>query len=74
MTERRGDTFASAIVECHHTTVAQRQLYASLTLLTCNLSRHRAVNLVGEPVLAGHGLKLEDVGEIVVQCRVKSIE
>ena len=54
-----GDALLATIVEGHHAAVAQRQLQHALTLLAGNLSRHRAVYLVGKPVLAGHDLQLE---------------
>ena len=62
-----GDTLHATIVEGHDTTVAKRQLQLSLTLLTSDLTRHRAVNLVRKPVLAGHGLELEDFFQLRIE-------
>ena len=67
MSQSRSDTFATAIVQRHHATIAQRQLYLSLTLLAGNLSRYRAVHFVRQPVLTSHSLQLQHVREIVVQ-------
>ena len=65
MSQRGGDTLLAAIVEGHDAAVAQRQLYLALTLLAGDLARHRAVHLVRQPVLAGHGLQLEHALEIL---------
>ena len=59
MAEGGGDTFLAAVVEGYDAAVAQRQLYLALALLARYLSRHGAVYLVGEPVLAGYGLQLQ---------------
>ena len=64
MSQSGGDAFAAAIVEGHHTTVAQRQLYLALTLLAGYLARHGAVHLVGEPVFAGHSFQAEHLLDI----------
>ena len=56
MSQSGGDTLASTVVECHHTAVAQGQLQGTLALLACYLARHRAIDLVGKPVLAGYSL------------------
>ncbi len=53
------DTLLATIVEGYDTTVAQWQLDLTLTLLACNLTCHRTVNLVGQPVLTSHSLKLK---------------
>ena len=66
MTQRRSDTFLATVVEGHHATVAQRQLYLSLALLARNLARYRAVYLVCEPVFAGHSLQLQHTAYILV--------
>ena len=66
MTDGSGDSFLTTIVECHHTAVGQRKLKGTLTLLLCNLARHTAVNLVGEPVLASHGFQLKHVLQILI--------
>ena len=67
MAYRGGDTGAAAGVECNHTAVAQRQLNLALALLAGNLTRYRAVYLVGEPVFAGYGLELEHTLYILVE-------
>ena len=67
MAQGSGNTFHSAIVEGNHTAVAQRQLDLTLTLLAGNLTRHRTVHLVGEPVLTGNGLQLEHVLDILLK-------
>ena len=64
MSQSGGDAFAAAIVEGHHATVAQRQLYLALALLAGYLARHGAVHLVGEPVFAGHGLQAQHLLDI----------
>ena len=56
--ESGGDAFLAAVVESHHTAVAERQLYLTLALLTCYLASHGAVYLVGEPVLTCHCFEL----------------
>ena len=66
MTKGGGDTLLSTIVEGHNTTVAQWQLNLSLTLLTGNLTSHRTVYLVCQPVLTSHSLKLEHALEVLV--------
>ena len=75
MTEGGGDTRLAAIVEGHHATVGQRQLDDALRLLARNLTRHRAVDLVGQPILAGHGLELQHAADILVNlvCRIRHI-
>ena len=67
MSQCCGNTFFSTIVECHHTTVAQRKLNHSLALLTGNLTCHRAVHLVGEPVFAGYSLQLQHALQILMK-------
>ena len=67
MSQGSGNAFLATIVECHHTTVAQRELDFTLTLLAGNLTRHRTVDLVGQPVFAGHGLELQHPLEILVE-------
>ena len=66
MSQRCGNTFLTTIVESYHTTVGKGKLDLTLTLLTGNLSRHRTVNLVGEPVLAGHSLQLQHPLKILI--------
>ena len=67
MAEGRGDTLLATIIEGHDATVAQRQLQATLALLAGHLARHATVHLVGEPVLAGHGLQLQHATEILLE-------
>ena len=67
MSQGSGNAFLATIVESHHTTVAQRELDFTLTLLAGNLTRHRTVDLVGQPVFAGHGLELQHPLEILVE-------
>ena len=59
MTDSGSDTLATTIVEGNDTTVAQRQLYLTLTLLTGNLTCHGAVYLIRQPVFAGDSLQLK---------------
>ncbi len=66
MTQGGGDTLLATIVEGDDTTVAQRQLDLTLTLLTGNLTRHRAVDLIRQPVLTSHSLQLEHAVEVFV--------
>ena len=47
------------IVEGGHAAVAQRQLELTYALLTGYAARHGTVDLVRQPVLAGHSLQLE---------------
>ena len=67
MTQSCGNTFASAVVQSHHSAVAQRQLQASLTLLAGYLTGHGAVHLVCEPVLTSYGLELQYVAYVLVE-------
>ena len=69
MTDGGGDTFLATIIEGHDTTVGQRQLYLSLTLLAGNLACHRAVDFVGQPVFTSHSLQLQHALEIIVKLR-----
>ncbi len=62
----RSDALAAAVVKRHDTAVGERQLQLALCLLVRHLARHGAVDLIGEPVLAGHGLQLQHAGEILV--------
>ena len=66
MAQCSGDALLATVVESHHTTVRQWQLYLALCLLAGHLARHRAVDLVGQPVLAGHSLELQDAVEVFV--------
>ena len=66
MSDSCGDASASAIVECHHAAVGQRQLQLALCLLEGHLARDGAVHLVREPVLAGHGLQLQHAVNVFV--------
>ena len=67
VSEGRGDTLAAAVVEGHDATVAQRELYPSLALLARYLARYGAVDLVGQPILAGDGLQLQHLGQVFVE-------
>ena len=67
MSERRGDAVRTLIVERDDGAVVQRKLYLSGGLLHGDLARHRAVDLVRQPVLAGNGLHLEHVLDVAVQ-------
>ena len=60
MADGRGDAVFATIVESHHAAVGNGQLYLALALLSGHLACHRAVHLVGEPVLAGYGLELKN--------------
>ena len=64
MANSSGNTFLATIIECYHTAVAQRQLNLTLTLLAGNLTRHRTVHLVGQPVLTSHSFQLQHVLQI----------
>ena len=66
MAQGGGNTLAAAIVQSYDTTVAQGQLNLALALLTGYLTRHGAVYLVGQPVLAGYGFQLEYTLEVLV--------
>ncbi len=59
-----GDAGAACIVESHNAAVAERELYLALALLARHFAGNRAVNLVGEPILAGHGLEREHIAHI----------
>ena len=67
MAQGRGNAFLATVVERHDAAVAQRQLHLPLCLLAGHLARHRAVHLVGEPVLTGHCFQLQHVVEVFVQ-------
>ena len=67
MAYRGCDTLRACIVESHHATVRERQLQLTLTLLARHPTRHRTVNLVGQPVLASHSLKLQHVLQVFRQ-------
>ena len=66
MAQCSGDALLATVVESHHTTVRQWQLYLTLRLLAGYLARHRAVNLVGQPVLAGHSFELQHAVEVFI--------
>ena len=66
MAEGCGDACMPTIVECHHTTVGERKLYLALGLLAGYLTRHGAVYLVRQPVLAGYRLELQYIIKIFV--------
>ena len=58
MSQCSSDTFFATVVEGNHTTVAQRQLQFTLTLLAGNLTCYGAVYFVGQPILAGYSFQL----------------
>ena len=66
MSQCGGDAFPSLVVESHHAAVGERQLQLSLALLACDFARHGAVDLVGEPVLARDGFKLQDSFDVFI--------
>ncbi len=66
---RCGDTGLAVIVESHDAAVRQRKLNLALALLAGNAARYRAVNLIGQPVLAGHGFERQHVAHIFVEFR-----
>ena len=69
MSQCRCNTLAATIVERYHTTVGERQLNLTLALLACNLTCHRTVYLVREPVLTSHGLQLQHTLQIFIEPR-----
>ena len=64
MSESRCNTFAETVVESHNAAVGKRQLQFAAALLSCNLAGNGAVYLVGEPVFACHGLKVQNVRKV----------
>ena len=66
MADRSGYALLAAVVESHYSTVAERELYLALTLLTGHLAGHRTVNLVCEPVLGCHSLQAEHIAHIIL--------
>ena len=64
MTNGSGNTFLTTIIQSYHTAVAQRQLNLTLTLLAGNLTCHRTVHLVGQPVLTSHSFQLQHILQI----------
>ena len=67
MTKGGGDTGAASVVEGHHAAVGQWQLHLAYALLAGHLTRHGAVYLVGQPVLAGHSLELQHILHVFVE-------
>ena len=67
MTDGGSHTGLTAIVERHGAKVAERQLQLTQTLLTGDLARYTAVDLVRQPVFAGYGFELEHIFEVAVQ-------
>ncbi len=57
MAYRGCDAVAACIIEGYNTTVAEGELDFTLALLTGDAPCHGAVNLVGQPVLAGNGFE-----------------
>ena len=81
MADRCRDARLAGVVEGYHAAVAQGQLQLALTLLAGDLAGHRAVNLVGQPVLAGHSLErqhildiLEEVGSVILRLLVDHVD
>ena len=70
VTDGGRDTCLATVVEGNSAQVAQRQLQLALALLAGDLTRDGAVYLVGQPILAGDGLQLEHVLQVVVQLRL----
>ena len=68
MTDSGSHTLGATIVECYNTAVTERQLKFTLTLLTGNLTRYRAVHLIGEPVLTSYRLELEHL--LYILCEI----
>ena len=66
MSQGSGNALHSTVIQSHSTTVAQRQLQLTLTLLAGHAAAYTAVNLVGKPVLAAYSLKVEDILEMPV--------
>ena len=60
-----GYALAAPIVEGYDAAVAKGQLELALTLLAGYLAGDGAVDLVGEPVLAGYALKLEHLLKVL---------
>ncbi len=56
----------ATVVESDNATIGQWKLHLTLCLLTCNLASDRTIHLVGEPILARYGLKLQHVVKILV--------
>ena len=67
MTDRGGNTLSAREVESNNTTVAEWELNLALALLAGNLSGNGAIDLVGEPILAGNALELKDGLHIVIE-------
>ena len=67
LTKSSSNTFYSTIVKSHNTTIAQWQLYLTLTLLSCYLTGYRAVNLIGKPIFTSHSLQLQHTFKIRVK-------
>ena len=57
MAYRGCDAVAACIIEGYNTAVAEGELDFTLALLTGDAPCHGAVNLVGQPVLAGNGFE-----------------
>ena len=72
MAYRCSDTLCSSVVESYGTTVREWQLQFALALLACHTACHRTVNLVCEPILTCHRLKLKHVLQVICQLGIKS--
>ena len=64
MTECGSNTLMTTIIQGYNTTVREWQLNLTLTLLAGNFTCDRAVNLIGQPVLAGHSFQLKHALEV----------
>ena len=69
MTDRGSDTFLATVVECYDTTVAQRQLKFTLTLLTSYFACYRTVYFIRQPVFASYSFKLQYIRQIFMKFR-----
>ncbi len=65
MTDRCGYTRAAAVIESNRSEIAERELETTQTLLARNTAGDAAVDLVGEPVLAGNGIDAENTVDII---------
>ena len=73
MSKSGSDTLLATVVESYNTTVGKWQLNLALALLACNLASNRTVNLIGQPVLTCHSLKLQNAAYIFVENVVLAI-
>ena len=73
MSKSSSDTLLATVVESYNTTVGKWQLYLALALLACYLTSYRAVNLICQPILTCHSLKLQYTTYIFVENVVLAI-